>query len=304
MAVIVNFKSNNGKFFERTDTLIDYFNDIRKFDGCVKPEDEPKLFELYKNGTKKEKANARKKIIESNQRFVVSVARAYATNSNLMDLIDEGNIGLMEAIDAFDPDVKVNGNTVKFMTFAVHYIRRAINQYKVNHDAIVKKNNISKTYHVLSQARNKFLQKNGRQPTADELKELVNKDYDLKIKDTSDMLDLHITYIDEASASDDDDDAALASMATFNSYSASKNGFEKVEADDYNKKIVSSLLMVLTPREQTIIKLAFGIGEYRELTNAEIAERIGITTERVRQMRTSIMQRLQKEFKKKINESL
>lgn len=302
MGVIVNFR-NNGKYFERTNTLVNYFNDIRRFDGNIKPEDEATLFDYCKNGTKEEKAEARKIIIEGNQRFVVSVARAYATNNNLMDLINEGNIGLMEAVDAFDPNVKVNGKTVKFITFAVHYIRRAINQFKVNNDAIVKKNNISKTYHVLSRARNKFLQENGRQPTTDELKDLVNKEYDLKINDSADMLDLRVTYIDE-NASDDDDDANLADLATFNSYSASGNGYERTESNDYNKAMVTSLLKVLTPREQRIIKMAFGIGEYRELTNDEIAERIGLTTERIRQMRTSIMKRLREEFKKKVNENL
>ena len=302
MGVIVNFR-NNGKYFERTNTLVNYFNDIRRFDGSIKPEDEATLFYYCKNGTKAEKAEARKIIIEGNQRFVVSVARAYATNNNLMDLINEGNIGLMEAVDAFDPNVKVNGKTVKFITFAVHYIRRAINQFKVNNDAIVKKNNISKTYHVLSRARNKFLQENGRQPTTDELKDLVNKEYDLKINDSADMLDLRVTYIDE-NASDDDDDANLADLATFNSYSASGNGYERTESNDYNKAMVTSLLKVLTPREQSIIKMAFGIGECRELTNDEIAERIGLTTERIRQMRTSIMKRLREEFKKKINENI
>ena len=302
MGVIVNFR-NNGKYFERTNTLVNYFNDIRRFDGSIKPEDEAMLFDYCKNGTKEEKAEARKIIIEGNQRFVVSVARAYATNNNLMDLINEGNIGLMEAADAFDPNVKVNGKTVKFITFAVHYIRRAINQFKVNNDAIVKKNNISKTYHVLSRARNKFLQENGRQPTTDELKDLVNKEYDLKINDSADMLDLRVTYIDE-NASDDDDDANLADLATFNSYSASGNGYERTESNDYNKAMVTSLLKVLTPREQRIIKMAFGIGECRELTNDEIAERIGLTTERIRQMRTSIMKRLREEFKKKINENI
>ena len=302
MGVIVNFR-NNGKYFERTNTLVNYFNDIRRFDGSIKPEDEAMLFDYCKNGTKEEKAEARKIIIEGNQRFVVSVARAYATNNNLMDLINEGNIGLMEAVDAFDPNVKVNGKTVKFITFAVHYIRRAINQFKVNNDAIVKKNNISKTYHVLSRARNKFLQENGRQPTTDELKDLVNKEYGLKINDSADMLDLRVTYIDE-NASDDDDDANLADLATFNSYSANGNGYERTESNDYNKAMVTSLLKVLTPREQRIIKMAFGIGEYRELTNDEIAERIGLTTERIRQMRTSIMKRLREEFKKKINENV
>lgn len=302
MGLIVNFKGNN-KYFDRTNTLVSYFNDIKRFDGTINPEDEVILLDLCKNGTKKEQKKARKLIIEGNQRFVVSVARAYATNSNLLDLINEGNIGLMEAIDAFDPTVKVNGKTVKFCTFAVHYIRRAINQFKVNNDSIVKKNNISKTYHVLSQARNKFLQENGRQPTSDELKELVNDQYNLKIKNSNDMLDLKITYIDD-NDTESDDDANLASLATFNSYSASTNGYERTELNDFNTAMVSSLLKALTPREQKVIKMAFGIGESRELTNAEIGDKMGLTPERIRQMRSSIMKRLQKEFRDKVTENL
>ena len=283
MGLIVNFKGNN-KYFDRTNTLVSYFNDIKRFDGTINPEDEVILLDLCKNGTKKEQKKARKLIIEGNQRFVVSVARAYA-------------------IDAFDPTVKDNGKTVKFCTFAVHYIRRAINQFKVNNDAIVKKNNISKTYHVLSQARNKFLQENGRQPTSDELKELVNDQYNLKIKNSNDMLDLKITYIDD-NDTESDDDANLASLATFNSYSASTNGYERTELNDFNTAMVSSLLKALTPREQKVIKMAFGIGESRELTNEEIGDKMGLTPERIRQMRSSIMKRLQKEFRDKVTENL
>lgn len=300
--MLVNFKSND-KYFERTDTLVSYYKDIRRFDGMIKPEDEELLFEFYKNGTKDEREEARKLIIEGNQRFVVSMARAYATNYNLMDLINEGNIGLMEAIDAFDPNIQVNGKTVKFITFAIHYIRRAITQYKVNNDSIVRKNNISKTYHVLSQVRSKFLQENGRQPTSEELKEIVNKEYNLKIRNSSDMWDLRVTYIDEDEG-DGEDDSNIGNLNLFNSYSANGNSYEKTESNDYNKAMVTSLLKVLTPREQKVIKMAFGIGEYRELTNDEIAERIGLTTERIRQMRTSILKRLQEEFKKKVNERL
>ena len=75
MGMLVNFKSND-KYFERTDTLVSYYKDIRRFDGMIKPEDEELLFEFYKNGTKDEREEARKLIIEGNQRFVVSMARA------------------------------------------------------------------------------------------------------------------------------------------------------------------------------------------------------------------------------------
>lgn len=295
MAVIVNFKNNTGKIFERTNTLMGYFNDIKRFEIGLSREEEEILFDYYKNGTKKEKAAARRKLIESNQRFVVSVARAYATNNNLMDLIEEGNIGLMEAIDAFNPDVKVNDRTVKFMTFAVHYIRRAINQYKMSYDTIVKKNNISKTYHVISRARNKFIQENGRQPTTEELMEVVNKDFGLRIKESMDMLDVNVMRIDNGvEDSDEDGGASFSAMMRFNSHSANVNDYEKVMDANYENQMVSAILKSLTPRERRVMKMAFGIGEYREFTNAEIGEKLGVTPERVRQMKTAIIRRLQR----------
>lgn len=300
--MIVNVKNNN-KYFERTETLVKYFNDIKDFNNGLSIEDERKFFKLYKNGTKKEKEYARKILIESNQKFVISVARVYANNNNLMDIIDEGNVGLIKAIDAFDEEYKVNGKHVKFISFAVHYIRREINEYKINVDSIIKKHNIARTYHIISQARSKFLQDNGRQPTSEELRELMNKEYGLNIKHNSDVLDLKITHIDETS-SDDEKDANIGALFAFNSYSSTSNGYENIENGDYYKTKVASLLNVLTPREKKVIKLAFGIGEYRELTNEEIGERMGLTPERIRQMRSSIMIRLKNEFKKKVNDGI
>lgn len=300
MRTVVNIR-NTGRYFERTNTLVDYFNDIRKFDNSFSNEDEEAIFNLIKNGNKKEREQARKSLVEANQRFVVSVAKAYATNNNLMDLIDEGNIGLMEAIDAYDPNIKIDGKSVRFITFAVHYIRRAITQYKINHDTLVRKSNISKTLHVVARARNKFIQEHGRQPTTDELKDEVNADFNIKIKKSIDLYDLKVSSIDE-SAGDSDDDATMGDMALFNSYSANGNNYDKNVSKEYNKELVVSMLKVLTPREQNILKMSFGLGYERPLTPIEIGEKVHLTPERVRQMKTTILKRLKSEFKRKLNQ--
>ena len=299
--MIVNIKSN-GNIFTRTEVLMDYFNDIKKYDSNIL--DNRELLVKYKDlpvGPEKDKL--RELIIKNNQRFVVSVARVYANNNNIMDLIEEGNIGLMDAIDAFDVNIMVDGKPIKFTTFAVHYIRRAINQYKVNNDAVVRKKNISKTYHIVSQARNKFIQENGRQPSLEELKEIIYKVYKVKIKNIGDILDLTISYIDdEAEGIDANEDRNNGTMLLFNSHTASGNNYERTSDCDYNNKMVSSLMKVLTPREQKLIKMAFGIGYDRELTNNEIADELSLTPERVRQMKTSILKRLNSTYKRKIDE--
>ena len=98
--MVVNLKTPNSDYFERTETLVRYYEDIRKYDVLTN-EEELELFEMIKNGNKFEKQVAKEKLINCNQRFVVAVAKRYATNDNILDLINEGNIGLMEALENF-----------------------------------------------------------------------------------------------------------------------------------------------------------------------------------------------------------
>ena len=188
--MIVNLKSGTSDYFERTETLIRYYDDIRKY-GLLSQEDEIKLFQLLKNGSSSDKQKARETIINSNQRFVVAIAKKFGTNDNILDLISEGNIGLMEAVDRFDYT-----KGVRFSTFAVWYIRRAVNTYNINHGALVTKSNISKTYHVISQATNKFIQRELRQPTLEELRDIIVNEYNIDIKDVIDVLETSVVSID------------------------------------------------------------------------------------------------------------
>ncbi len=292
--MVVNVRTPQTDYFERSETLVRYYEEIRRF-NILTPEQEIALFKIVQNGNPSEKKKAKEMIINCNQRFVVAVAKRFATNDNLLDLINEGNIGLIESIDSF----KLSKN-VKFTTWAVWYIRRAINLYCINSGSMVRKHNISKTYHVISSATNRFMQEECRQPTLEELAEILNEKYDLDIKDLSDIFDTNISSIDESFGSEDDD-TNIGDMNLFNSYSASKNDYEKDVEADFNKKMIGSLLTILTPREQTIIKMSFGIGYDREYELAEIGDKMKLTTERVRQMKISSIERLSEEYKKRLS---
>ena len=288
--MVVNLKSPTTDYFERTETLTRYYEDIRKYD-VMSEEKEVEMFNLFKNGNKQEQEYARNFIINANQRFVVAMAKRFATNENILDLISEGNIGLIEAMKDFDV---TKGN--KFITFAVWYVRRAINNYCINYGNLVKKTNLSKTYHIIAQATNKFIQTEYRQPTLEELLEIVNKEHKADIKSIEDIIDTKISSIDEGFNSEDDD-AVFGEMSLYNSYSSSFNEYEKISNDDFNNKLISSMLGNLPEREKTIIKMVFGIGYYREYELQEIAEELGLTTERVRQIKNSVIKEIKEKYK-------
>ena len=293
--MVVNLKSPTTDYFERTETLTRYYEDIRKYD-VMSEEKEVEMFKLFKNGNKQEQEYARNFIINANQRFVVAMAKRFATNENILDLISEGNIGLIEAMKDFDI---TKGN--KFITFAVWYVRRAINNYCINYGNLVKKTNLSKTYHIIAQATNKFIQTEYRKPTLEELLEIVNKEHKADIKSIEDIIDTKISSIDEGFNSEDDD-AVFGDMSLYNSYSSSFNEYEKISNDDFNNKLISSMLGKLPEREKTIIKMVFGIGYYREYELQEIAEELGLTTERVRQIKNSVIKEIKEKYKNVMND--
>lgn len=288
--MVVNLKTPSTDFFERTETLVRYYEDIRKY-NVMSTEEEVEMFELLKDGDKYEKELAMERIINCNQRFVVAVAKRYATNDNVLDLINEGNIGLIEAIKDFDVT-----KGYKFITWAVWYIRRAINQYCINFGNLVKKNNLSKTYYVVSQATNRFIQNEYRQPTLEELAQILKENYNVEIKNLDDILETRVSSIDEGFNAEDDD-ANIYEMSLYNSYSSSSNEYEKISDNDFNNKLITNMLKKLPERECKIIKLYFGIGCDREYELQEIAEKLELTTERVRQIKNSVVKQLKQDYK-------
>jgi RNA polymerase primary sigma factor len=302
MSLVINLKAETG-LVDRSENTTRFYEDIKKFPTLTK-EDEDKWFGVLKNGNPEEKDFAREYIWLCNQRLVIAAAKKWATTDTLTDYINEANIGLAEAIDKFE----LNKGT-KFCTYAMWFIKRAINNYNNDVAPIVRRTNLSKTFHVVSKVTNDFIQKYERFPTADELKESINKKYKKKdIKDKNDLLDIHITRMDDVGGDADDTNANFSDLMDYNRISSSVNEYETTSTNDYNKKMVYSLLSVLTPREQKLIKMRFGLieinGIKREFELIEVAEELGITPERVRQLETSILLKLRKEYGNRINDLL
>jgi RNA polymerase primary sigma factor len=136
---------------------------------------------------------------------------------------------------------------------------------------------------------------NGRYPSPDELKDIIENEYNIKIKDLSYLYDIETKYINQAYDSNDQRDTFEKSQL-FNEKSADHNEYDpKIEAD-YNKHVANVLLESLGDREREIVKLLFGIGCDREYTLEEVAQKFGMTRERIRQIKKTSVNKLKKVY--------
>lgn len=288
--MIVNLSTPQNNYFERTDTLKRYYEDIRKYIPLT-IEKEQNLIKVYHTTkSQQERKKIRDEIMCANQRFVLGVVRRWATNDNILDLISEANIGMAEALEEYDVE-----QNVRFITFAVYYIRRAINTYLLKHGCMVKRNNLAKTNHLINQIINSFMQKELRQPTNDEIVEILERDYNISIKDSKDILNVQMSSIDEDYGCDDED-VNVSTILAFNNASASENDCEEKNNQEFAQKMVQSVLKKLTPVEQEVVKYLFGIGHVREYELKEIAEKMNFTSERIRQLKISALEKMKKAY--------
>lgn len=297
MGFVINLKADTG-LVDRSENTTRFYKDIKDYKPLTK-EEEVEWFTKLNEGTPSEKREAREHLILCNQRLVIAAAKNYATTESLTDYINEANFGLLEAIDKFD----VTKGT-KFASYAMWFILRAINKYKYVTSQMIKKTNYTKTFHVMSKAKNGFIQEHEREPSDDELFEIMNKKFRKEIKDKYDLIDMRIESIDIEANEDD----SFHEVADFNAVSASYNESEKEVQNSFNKELVSSLLNVLTPRERDIIKMRFGMyeedGLCREYELIEIGKKLGLTSERVRQLEISSMKKLKNEYASRIGKMI
>jgi RNA polymerase primary sigma factor len=234
---------------------------------------------IRRGGPEGEKA--RERLVKANLRFVVSVAKQYQHQGlSLTDLIDEGNVGLIKAAEKFD---ETRG--FKFISYAVWWIRQSILQAIAEQSRIVRLPlNQSGALSKINQAINRFEQEHQRRPSVTELSELTGVD-DEKIEQSM-KADSHHLSIDAPFGEDDDN-----SMADLLSSGDDSRTDKVVDFESLTSDLDNVLRKVLKERELRIVKECFGIGCH-EKGLEEIGTEMGLTRERVRQIREKSIAKL------------
>lgn len=235
--------------------------------------------EIHKGGRKGERA--KEKLIKANLRFVVSVAKQYQHQGlSLTDLIDEGNIGLVKAAEKFD---ETRG--FKFISYAVWWIRQSILQAIAEQSRIVRLplNQVS-AISKINQVTNEFIQQHNRHPSIHELSELTGID-ESRIRQSQNADNHHMSI--DAPFSDDDDN----SMADMLSGGEGSRTDRSVDFESMSDDLKAVLKKTLKDREITIVTECFGIGCH-EKGLEEIGTEMGLTRERVRQIREKAIEKI------------
>ncbi len=265
----------------REGALAAYLNEIGKL-PLVTTAEEKVLGRKIQRGDNK----AREKLIQSNLRLVVKIAHDYANYGlPLLDLISEGNIGLMKAVERFDPE-----RSNKFSTYAAWWIKQGIKRALANQSKTIRLpihlvDKIAKMRRISMQLAEEF----GREPSDEELAEELS----LPLKKICQLRRVSLRTTSLNTLVGDDNSTELADLI------ADENTPDPASllSDQSLRDNLKGILHVLDERERTILSLRFPmIDEKRQLTLEEVGQKLKVTRERIRQIQNSALQKLKHEL--------
>ena len=281
-------KINNNNFTNRSEESLDkYLVEISRI-PMVSAEEEVELAQAIHAGGKRGD-DAKEKLVSANLRFVVSVAKQYQHQGvPLIDLINEGNIGLITAADKFD---ETRG--FKFISYAIWWIRQSILQGIADYSNTIRRPQSQIAIsNKIRNATNAFILEHQRAPTAEELSEIISLEID-KIEKAIEA-EAHMTSID-APITEDEDSTMADMLASSSDYATDR----QVDYESMCSDLLQVLTSVLNERERTIVIQSFGIG-CQERGLEDIGNDMGLTRERVRQIRERSIEKIRKSNKSRL----
>ena len=260
------------KYFRSNDVLNSFLADVRRY-PVPSVQEEEELFEQYRSGNE----SAKDRLILGNLRFIYALAKIYSRNeSEVVDYVDEGVIGLMKALEEFDPD-----RGYKFITYGVWYIRRQMNYYLLTKRDMISHSSQVGNINKKSEAfRQKYFAEYGRIPTNEEIKQALLENFNISVSKDEDLFEMGLSSIDE----DLSDDYTVEESSDFNERTASFNDYEEESEKDYLKEVLKEYLSVLPEKAADVIKMRYGVDYERQYTDTEIADKYGMSVEQVEKL--------------------
>ncbi len=264
------------KFEKTLDATQLYLNEIG-FSPLLTPEEEVLFSRMAQRGEE----SGRQRMIESNLRLVVKIARRYINRGlTLLDLIEEGNLGLIRAVEKFDPE-----RGFRFSTYATWWIRQTIERAIMNQTRTIRLPiHVVKELNVYLRAARELTQRLDHEPTPEDIAQMVDKPVD----EVKRLLGLNerVTSVDTP-VGPDSDKSVLDTIAD----DQAADPAELLQDTNMNDSI-GTWLDELTEKQREVIARRFGLRGYEPSTLEEVGHEIGLTRERVRQIQVEALKRL------------